>query len=74
MRVSAKRDLERPCETEVGKLEISIPVYEEVLRLEFTVKYAVGVAVVQAFYELVCEALEIKRGCECRAKPSNYSL
>lgn len=58
MRVRPKRYPKRPRQSKVGELEIAITVNEKILRLEITVKNAMSVTVVEAFDELICEALK----------------
>ena len=45
MGVRPHRNTERPCQTKVGQLEVIILVDKEILRLEVTMKNAVGMAV-----------------------------
>lgn len=48
MRVCPHRNTERARETEIGKLEVVVSVYQQVLRLEIAVEDAVRMAVEEA--------------------------
>lgn len=53
VRVSPQGDSESPSESEVGELEVTLLVDEEVLGLKIAVKNAVGVEVVNSLDELI---------------------
>jgi hypothetical protein len=55
--VGPERDSERPSETEIGELEVSVLVDEQVLRLEISMQDSVSVAIVEAFDQLKGESL-----------------
>lgn len=57
MGVRSHGDAKRPCESEVGQLEIILFVDQKVLRFEVSVQYSVGMAVQEAGGELLCEFL-----------------
>lgn len=61
MCVGSQRDTERPCQTEVGKLEVSLRVDQQVLRFEVSVKDTMRMAVVQPLYELIREFLKERK-------------
>lgn len=60
MGVGAEGDAEGTREAEVGEFEVAFFVDEEVLGFEVAVEDAVGVAVADAFDELVGEFLDLK--------------
>jgi hypothetical protein len=53
MRVRPQRDSKRPREPEIGELEVSFLVNEQVLRLEIAMQDAMRVEIIDAFNELV---------------------
>lgn len=59
MCVCSQGDTERASKTKVCKLEVALLVDKEILGLEVAVEHAVGVAVVEALYELVAEFLSV---------------
>jgi hypothetical protein len=58
--VSAERNTEGAGQTKIGQLQVALLVDEQVLRLEITVKDAVGVAVARALEELEGELLDLQ--------------
>ena len=57
--VGAERDAEGASETEIGQLQVTLLVDEQVLRLQVTVEDAVGVAVASAFEQLKGKLLDL---------------
>jgi hypothetical protein len=55
--VGPQRDTKGSGETEIGELEVSILVDEQVLRLEISMEDSVGVAVIETFNQLERESL-----------------
>jgi len=58
--VSAERNTKGAGQTKIGQLQVALLVDEQVLRLEITVKNAVGVAVARALEELKSELLDLQ--------------
>ena len=59
MGVGAKRNTKSAGETKVRKLQVAVPVNEEILRLQVAMKHAMGVAVTNAVKELICEFFDL---------------
>lgn len=58
MGIGSQWNTERSCETEIGKLKVSITVDEQVLGLQVAVKDAVAVAVSDTLAQLAHELLD----------------
>jgi hypothetical protein len=69
MSVCFNWEAECSCKTEISQLDISLFVNQQVLRLEISVHYSVGVAVGCSLQDLVAELLD----CFCGQWASNSS-
>lgn len=62
MCVSPHRNAESPGQAKIRQLEVVALIDEEILRLEVSMKDAMGVAINQSRAKLVCEFLDAKGG------------